>query len=68
MIEFATKQGAKVKNDKGELVKVAQDYPDAVKCYSSFPYYYLSSAEKQEGLTFDGLTYDEWKEKPIELS
>lgn len=59
MIDFATKHGCEVRNDKGEIVRVGDQYPDAVKCYTSFPYYYLSSAENQV-LLFNGTTYDEW--------
>lgn len=66
-IQFATANGAVVRNSKGEKVVVADNYPDAVKCYVSGLHYYLSSAEKQEGLTYDGLAYEEWKKKPIEL-
>lgn len=74
LIEFAIKQGVVVRNSKGERIKLvdrndhpAHRHPDAVKCYVNGLHCYLSSAEKQEGLTFDGLTYDEWKEKPIEV-
>lgn len=67
LIQFASANGAIVRNSKGEQVKISKVYPDAVKCYVSGLHYYLSSAEKQEGLTFDGLTYEEWKEKPLEL-
>lgn len=64
MIDFATKHGAKVTNEKGELVKTSIEYSDAVKCYASFPYYYLSSAENQE-LFFDGKTYDDWHNENV---
>lgn len=74
-IEFAILQGAIVHNGKGERIRLVGKndrpeyrYPDAIKCYVDGVSYYLSSAEKQEGLTFDGLPYDEWKEKPIEVS
>ena len=67
LIQFATVNGTIVRNSKGYIVKVSNEYPDAVKVYASFPYYYLSTAEKQEELTFDGLSYEEWKDKPLEL-
>lgn len=64
MIVFATIHGAKVTNGEGELVVASKDYPDAVKCYASFPAYYLSSAEKQD-LLFDGKSYDEWYSQKV---
>lgn len=68
LIQFAEVNGVVVRNSKGERVRVTDNYPDAVKCYVSGLHYYLSSAEKQEGLTFDGLSYEEWKSKPLELN
>lgn len=64
MIQFARKHGAKVKNEKGEVVWESTEYPDAVKCFVSFTYYYFSSAEKYE-YTFDGKTYDEWHNEKV---
>lgn len=64
MIQFATQHGAKVTNELGELVKSTKEYSDAVHCYTSFPYYYLSSAENHE-LLFDGKTYDEWHNEKV---
>lgn len=64
MIDFASQHGAKVTNSNGELVRVSKDYEDAVKCYTTFPYYYLSSAENQE-LLFDGKPYEQWHSEKV---
>jgi len=64
MIDFATKHGAKVTNEKGEVVRVGVEYSDAVKCYPKFPHYYLSSAENHEYL-FDGKSYDDWHNEKV---
>jgi hypothetical protein len=64
MIDFATKHGARVTNEKGEKVVTADNYDDAVKCYTSFPYYYLSAAENHD-LLFDGKPYDQWHSEKV---
>ena len=72
LIQQATAQGATVRNAAGERLLVAKNYDDAVKVYPNWPkypdLYYLGTAMKQTGLTFDGVTYEEWKERPIKVS
>jgi hypothetical protein len=64
-IQFAEQHGAKVINSKGEMVKIVPNTGDEVKCYTSFPCYYLSTANKQTGLLFDGKPYDQWREEKV---
>lgn len=64
-IHFAEQHGANVTNDKGERVKIVPGTGDEVKCYTSFPYYYLSTADKQTGLLFDGKPYEQWRDEKV---
>lgn len=74
-IKYAEANDCVVKNDKGEKVVTCKkwDYqpPDAVKCFgahnSDRDLYYLSTAEKQTGLTYNGMSFDEWNSQPKEL-